>query len=428
MAPSPGSSRRSEGTRTPVTIAARAARAVHFPEWPLAGLDLEALRADGWRPVPFREFVLKLWGRCNLACNHCYVFEKADQSWRAKPAAMSPATLAATANRIAEHVRQHATSSIKVVFHGGEPLLGGVDPVVAAATVIRGALPLATQVDFAVQTNGVLVNEEVLRSLVDDQIGVAVSVDGSAAQHDRHRRFRNGRGSHARVVEGLGLLARQPYRKIFSGLLCTVDLDNDPVETWEALLQFDPPMVDFILPHGNWTDPPPRRGDGTRGAPYADWLVSVFERWFAAPRRRTSVRLFEEIISLLLGGPSRSEAVGITPVGHVVVDTDGSIEQVDVLKSAYAGAAGLGLDVFSATFDQALAHPAITARQIGAAALGDVCRACSISAVCGGGFYPHRYRHGEGFRNPSVFCPDMLQLIRHIDGRVRHDVTALMSP
>ena len=34
--------------------------------------------------------------------------------------------------------------------------------------------------------------------------------------------------------------------------------------------------------------------------------------------------------------------------------------------------------------------------------------------ICGGGLYPHRYRHGEGFRNPSVYCDDLMRLITHV--------------
>ncbi|MET9845799.1 hypothetical protein [Streptomyces ossamyceticus] len=55
------------------------------------------------------------------------------------------------------------------------------------------------------------------------------------------------------------------------GRLCTVDLANDPVETYEALLDFAPPRVDFLLPHGTWRHPPARPGapDDPPGAPPA---------------------------------------------------------------------------------------------------------------------------------------------------------------
>jgi uncharacterized protein len=102
----------------------------------------------------------------------------------------------------------------------------------------------------------------------------------------------------------------------------------------------------------------------------------------------------------------------------VVVETDGSIEQVDSLKSAYEGAAGTDLDVFQHTFDDALRHPGILARQAGLAALADECRRCRLVKVCGGGQYTHRYRAGSGFRNPTIYCHDQQRLIRHIAGRL----------
>jgi len=425
MTSSPGSSRRSRSASSsaiPVDIVRRSS----VPEWPGDLLDVEALRASGWRPVPLVEFVVKLNARCNLACPHCYVFSMADQGWRAKPARMSRSTIATTAERIAEHARAHALRRVKVIFHGGEPLLSGPDAIADAATVMRAAIPASTHIDFVVQTNGVLLREATLRTFLAQGIRVGVSFDGSADQHDRQRHFRDGTGSHGAVSAGLALLTRPPYRELFSGLLCTIDIDNEPLETYEALLAFAPPAIDFLLPHGNWSNPPPGRERGATQTPYADWLIAIFDVWFAAPQRTTGVRLFEEIISLILGGPSRTEAVGLGPVGLVVVDTDGAIEQVDALRSAYDGAAGLGLDVAADSFDRALAHPAVAARQIGLAALGESCQACVRRDVCGGGHFAHRYRAGEGYRNPSVFCPDLFRLVGHIRTRVRRDTLALL--
>ena len=78
--------------------------------------------------------------------------------------------------------------------------------------------------------------------------------------------------------------------------------------------------------------------------------------------------------------------------------------------------------VHSAPFDAALRHPAVVARQIGPAALADACLACRLVRVCGGGNYAHRYRRGTGFRNPSVYCPDLIGLVDHVRGRVAADI------
>ena len=76
--------------------------------------------------LPFRQFVLKVHSRCDLACDHCYVYEHADQSWRERPMVISPETVAKAGKRIAEHARDHHLSEVRVILHGGEPLLVGV--------------------------------------------------------------------------------------------------------------------------------------------------------------------------------------------------------------------------------------------------------------------------------------------------------------
>lgn len=394
-------------------------------EWPLDLLDVDQIRVDGWRPVPFREYVLKVHNHCNLRCAYCYVYEMGDQTWRTRPTAMSESTIAMTITRIAEHVSDHSLKRIKLIFHGGEPLLAGEDLIAETAELLRNALPQRTRVDLGIHTNGVLLNDTVLRTLLAHRIHVGVSVDGSGADHDRHRRQIDGRGSHAAVSAALTRLARAPYRDIFAGLLCTIDPRNDPLRTFEALLESAPPTIDFLLPHGNWTAPPKGRGEATPDTPYADWLIAIFDRWYSAPRRETRIRTFEQIIRLVLGGQSRSETVGLTPVSLLVIESDGTIEQVDALKSAYHGAASTGLNVHSDAFDTALDHPGIVARQIGTEALSDTCRRCRIHEICGGGFYPHRYRAGEGYRNPSVYCPDLFRLIQHIRRRVNRDIDTL---
>jgi uncharacterized protein len=393
-------------------------------EWP-ATLDVGALIADGWRPTPFRQFLLKVHSRCNLACDYCYVYTLADQSWRSRPRIMAPDIVAAAAHRIAAHARHHGLRTVRVILHGGEPLLTGHRYLSDVVSVVRAAARPDVQVDMSLQSNGVLLDEVFIQMFRSLGVRVGISIDGDASAHDRHRRYANGAGSHAAVDRALRLLRRPDYQDVYGGLLCTVDLAAEPVSTYEALLEHAPPSIDFLLPHGNWSAPPPGRVPGHPGTPYADWLAAVFDRWYAAPRRETRVRLFEEIIHLLLGGASETEAVGLTPTSLVVIETDGSVEQADALKSAYHGAPATGLHIAHDSFDEALRLPQIVARQLGLAALGKECQACPMRRVCGGGLYAHRYRSGSGFHNPSVYCPDLYHLISHIRTRITRDLRAL---
>jgi uncharacterized protein len=342
----------------------------------------------------------------------------ADQSWRDKPRAMSAETAQLAAMRIGEHARSHGLDRVAMILHGGEPLLAGRDLISLLVTSARREAGAGVVVDASMQTNAVGLDDAYLQLFDELGLRVGVSLDGTARAHDRHRRFASGRGSYSAVSAGLRRLQRFPH--LYSGLLCTIDLRNDPVSTYEALAGFDPPKIDFLLPHGTWVRPPPGRVPDATQTPYADWLIAVFDHWYPAPRTR--VRLFEEIMSLLLGGKSDSEVVGLSPARMVVIETDGSIEQADTLKAAFDGAPATGLHLRGAPLDTALLLPAIAARQLGFQALAPKCRTCRVHQVCGGGLYAHRYQTGTGFANPSVYCPDLIRLIGHIRNRIQADL------
>ncbi|MEW2168219.1 FxsB family cyclophane-forming radical SAM/SPASM peptide maturase [Streptomyces sp. NPDC007084] len=366
--------------------------------------------------------MVKAHGRCNLACRYCYLYEGPDRGWRSRPAAASAAVLERTALRVGEHALAHGLPALSLVLHGGEPLLAGAGTLARFTDRVRALVPDGCAVHATVQTNATLLTDRRAAVLARHGIRVGVSLDGGLPEHNTLRTDRAGRPSWAAAARGARLLAAR-HPEAYAGILTVVDPATDPVELYESLLTLRPPALDLLLPHGNWSAPPPGWTAGG-DTPYGDWLCAVFDRWWGAGRRETRVRLFEECLALLLGLPAATESLGLAPFDAVVVETDGSIEQVDSLKSCYAGAAETGLDVFRHGFDAALRHPGVAARQAGVVALSARCRACPLLTVCGGGHYAHRYRAGHGFANPSVYCADLQRFIRHV-GRSLAEAAAL---
>ncbi|MDX3852093.1 FxsB family cyclophane-forming radical SAM/SPASM peptide maturase [Streptomyces sp. AK02-01A] len=383
---------------------------------------------DAPAPVPFAQFIVKTHGRCNLACRYCYLYEGPDRTWRSRPAAAAPEVLDRAASRIAEHAAAHSLRELSLVLHGGEPLLAGAGRLAAFAGLVRDRTGPDRTVHATVQTNATLLTESRIATLARHSIRVGVSLDGGLPAHNTLRTDHAGRPSWPAAARGARLLATH-HPEAYAGILTVVDPRTDPVEMYESLLTLRPPAVDLLLPHGNWTSPPPglpaaNSGEPGRPTPYGDWLSTVFDRWWRAGHRETRIRLFEECLALLLGLPAATESLGLDPVNAIVVETDGAIEQVDSLKSAYDTAAATGLDIFHHTFDDALRHPGVAARQAGAGALAAGCRACPLLTVCGGGHYAHRYRAGHGFTNASVYCADLDRLIRHVAARLGEAATA----
>ena len=366
-------------------------------------------------PVPLSQFVLKVHSRCDLACDHCYVYEAADQSWRGRPMVMSGEVIRQTARRIADYAASQELADVQVVLHGGEPLLAGRARLRQIVSELRSALRDVCRLDLRIHTNGVQLNQAFCELFAEYGVKVGFSIDGDRAANDRHRRYADGRSSYDRVVAAIELVRTGPFRDLYAGLLCTIDLANDPLVTYESLMGLGPPRIDFLLPHATWDHPPAR----TPGADseYASWLIAIFDRW-VADGSPTRIRTFDSILSTLRGGRSYTEALGLEAASLVVIETDGSYEQVDSLKAAFDGAPGTGTNVFEHGLDIVARHPGIQARQQGTAGLCRTCQECPVVTSCGGGLYTHRYRTGNGFANPSAYCADLLGLISHIGSRL----------
>src|ERR1700729_995821 len=106
-------------------------------------------------PVSISQYVLKVCSRCDLACDHCYVYEHADQSWLAKPKIITGATVRQAARRISEHAEIHQLNEVYVVLHGGEPLLLGRDGLHEVIGALRSLIDPVTRLDLRIHTNGV---------------------------------------------------------------------------------------------------------------------------------------------------------------------------------------------------------------------------------------------------------------------------------
>ncbi|HEV2343492.1 MAG TPA: FxsB family cyclophane-forming radical SAM/SPASM peptide maturase [Actinocrinis sp.] len=380
--------------------------------------------------MPFRQFVIKVHSRCDLACDHCYMYESADQSWRSRPRVIALETADLIGERVAHHARTHGLDSVKYVLHGGEPLLAGAQHLSAVIEKLCRPLDGVATVDLRIHTNGVLLDRGFCDLFASHGVSVGVSLDGDRAANDRHRRYANGRTSHPRVLEALALLRQPEYRHLYAGILCTVDIMNDPVAVYDALKAEEPPRIDLLLPHATWDSPPPRPLEPETGLPqstaYADWLIRIHQRWMR-DGKPFGIRIFDSVSSMLAGGPSQTEAIGLEPSDLLVIETDGSIEQVDSLKVAFEGAPATGMSVLHNDLDAASDHPGMMSRRRGLDGLSAQCRACPVVTTCGGGYYPHRYRSSNGFDNSSVYCADLLHLIEYI-ARTERAVTLEGAP
>lgn len=173
------------------------------------------------RPPRITSFLVKIASRCNLACDYCYVYQHADQTWRDMPPLMDERTRRQLARRVGEYAASAGMTRLLLVFHGGEPLLAGHDRIVETVAWVRAAVPAAVCVDAAVQTNGLLLTDESLAAFEASGVSVSVSIDGPPAVHDAHRLTHGGGPSHDRTMQAIRRLEAHPG--VYAGLIAVID-------------------------------------------------------------------------------------------------------------------------------------------------------------------------------------------------------------
>jgi len=368
--------------------------------------------------TPLTSFLIKVHSRCNLMCDYCYEYNCGNTSWREKPREMSWVVYTKALDRVLEHMLRHGRQKCFFSFHGGEPLLRSLDffkRAVETAKVRFEAEGLS--IEFGMQSNVTLLTPEGAATLAELGIGIGISLDGPAEAHNEFRVFADGRPSYDETLAGLKCLLTPIGRKIWGGFLTVINVKRDPVEIFEHLAGFEPPSTDFLEPHASWQKLPAGKSSPD-DVSYGDWLIRLFDHWFDSERAKIPIRKFDEIIEHIYGGAGSLESFGLEPVDLLTIATDGAYEAVDCIKAAHPTAEKLGLNIFDHDLDQVLAHPMINIRQIGLDALSEVCRDCGLVAVCGGGYFAHRYSQENGFRNPSIYCADYRKLIGHILNRL----------
>lgn len=367
--------------------------------------------------VPISGYVIKVASRCNLNCSYCYEYNMGDSSWKKMPKYMEEEVFSKTLHRIKSHCDAHQFDNISISLHGGEPLLIGHERLasyLALADEILGGYRLT----LGIQSNGLLLDEAFLALLRKHGVSLGISLDGVPEDNDVYRFYHNGKGSGEEVASKLRLLQGSP---LFGGILSVINVAADPVQTWRYLASFDPPVVDFLLPHAHW-DNTLTEEQQQRVAKHGDWLISIFDDWYGGYRQDIRIRFFEEIIYRVFGHAGSLESLGLEEVSLVTVGVNGDYEQVDTMKSVFPGAHTMSLNINQHSLDEVLKHQNVMARQAGIAGVSDTCKQCAIVSICGGGYYPHRYSEKNGFNNPSVYCGALTNLITHIQRRIKSDL------
>jgi uncharacterized protein len=358
--------------------------------------------------------LIKVASRCNINCSYCYVYNMGDSGWADMPNQISAETTRAVARALRDLSRAQYRP-FAVVLHGGEPLLLGPMKLRYLISMLRGVLPQESAISL--QTNGILITNEILDLCSETRTTISVSLDGPQHVHDQFRIGHTGQGTYDKVMEGLERLRNHPDAEfLFTGLLAVVNPESDPAEVYSFFKSLDPPSVDFIYRDGNHSRLPYGK-ESLHSTEYGRWMAKLLDTYLADPAP-IRIRILDDLIKLNLGGSGTKDGVGLTDYGVLIIDTDGSITKNDTLKSSFDGADRFAQQwsVHTHQLAEVLRSPAFAEYQAMQRPSSIVCLACPELRVCGGGMTLHRWRDDNGYDNPSIYCDDQKLLLGHIRG------------
>lgn len=134
---------------------------------------------------------------CNIRCTYCY-------SDLSNGALMSIDTVKTAVEKAIAYASHKGAGQLHIIWHGGEPLLAGLNFFKEAQAAIFGQ-KLSIPVTQFLQTNGLLLDEKFCRFFSTQNIQVGISLDGPKEIHDAIRITRQGEGTHDAVINKLKL-------------------------------------------------------------------------------------------------------------------------------------------------------------------------------------------------------------------------------
>ncbi len=351
------------------------------------------------QPTPF----------CNIDCDYCYLAN------RLSTKKMLPAQAVDIVDRLVS--AGAVGTDLSMVWHAGEPLVlqPGYYGEIFQALADRH-YPFTIRHSF--QTNGMLINDEWCIFFQKWCVNVGVSVDGPESIHDAHRKDRTGKGTHAKVMDGIRTLQRNrvPFHAI-------------AVVTAESLLNPEA-VIDFFLETG--IDRVGFNIEELEGANKSSSVagdnISNVRRFFdvmAAGEERSqgklTIREFENARGAIKGThvqdcPSpdlRNEQT--LPYAILTVAWDGSMtafspELIDASSKDY-GDFILG-NILRDPIPEIFSSPKF--KQI-ASAIDAGCKRCAETcqyfSVCGGGAPSNKYFENGSFDSTeTVYCRSVIQI------------------
>ena len=365
---------------------------------------------------------------CNLDCTYCFYLEKENLFPQRHRFRMSDEVLRAY---IEQNIRNEPSPEVVFTWQGGEPMLRGLDFYRQAVSYQR-ALAKGKTIRNALQTNGVLLDDEWCAFLSDAGFTVGISLDGPREIHDAARVDKQGRPTFDAVMNGIALLKK--YNIEFNVLVTvTNEVSKHPKEIYRFLkhhglthIQFNPVVervansneqaigLTFAQPGKTSLSTSSAKVTPHSVAPgaYGEFLVTVFDEWVRNDVGKIYVMNFEWALASFMRLPPTVCLFAENCGKALILEHDGDVYSCDhFMYPDYR----LG-NILEAGLPALVDSPQQQAfGKAKSADLPGYCRRCEVRFACQGECPKNRFATSpDGQPGLNYLCPSYKKYFNHI--------------
>jgi uncharacterized protein len=197
---------------------------------------------------------------------------------------------------IRQHIQASAEETVFFSWHGGEPLLAGLEFYRKAVNFQKKHKIAGSEILNGIQTNGTLINKEWCRFFASEKFMIGISLDGP---HELHNLFRKSAGYNKtffNVLMGYELLVEHG---ITPEILCVVNDINvkKPLQVYDFFKTLKPEYLTFIP----LVEPDPDSATGVSNRTvsaleFGYFLSEIFDAWVENDIGKIKIQIFEEAL------------------------------------------------------------------------------------------------------------------------------------
>ncbi|MDD4032035.1 MAG: anaerobic sulfatase maturase [Bacteroidales bacterium] len=355
----------------------------------------------------FQIFAKPIGPVCNLDCAYCYYLDKKNL-WPESTFRMSDQVLE---TYLTQHIQACSDAVIFFSWHGGEPLMAGLNYFRKIVDLQKKLLPPGKTILNGIQTNGTLLDEIWCRFLKEEGFMVGLSLDGPKEFHDRFRTDKKGEPTHDKVLRAFRLLSDA---SIPCEVLCVVNSCNVmyPEKLYHFFKETGIKYLTFLPLVEYCPDLPGQVSQMSVPSDlFGSFLCTVFDEWKEKDIGQIKIQIFEETLRTAFG-QEHSLCVFRPVCGRVpVIEHNGDFYSCDHFVDPEHRLGNI-MDTHLAQMLESLAQSDFGKAKQGC--LPACCLRCEVKDMCNGACPKDRFiRTSEGDPGLNYLCSGYKKFFTH---------------